>query len=82
MRVRPFLGSGEIRYDEFLAAAMSHSEMASEDSLKEAFAFFDLANNGKISPEEFQAVLGETVTDKEWTHVHSNSKLERIFSNF
>ena len=47
---------------------MSHSEMASEDSLKEAFAFFDLANNGKISPEEFQAVLGETVTDKEWTY--------------
>jgi len=52
-------GSGVIDYTEFLAATLDRKEYEQEDVCWAAFRVFDRNGDGKISPEELQAVLGD-----------------------
>lgn len=50
--------SGEIDYTEFVAAAMNHRNLVSQQRLESAFKAFDKDGNGQISPEEVRVLLG------------------------
>jgi len=50
---------GEIDYTEFLAATMDRRVYLQEDVCRKAFIFFDRDGDGKLSPDEVQAVLGD-----------------------
>jgi len=52
-------GSGNIDYTEFLAATLDKHQFMQEDVLWSAFRLFDKNGDGKISPEELKAVLGD-----------------------
>jgi|ETNmetMinimDraft_14_1059893.scaffolds.fasta_scaffold16413_2 calcium-dependent protein kinase len=45
---------------EFLAASMDKKLYMQEEKLMASFQLFDKDENGKISPEELQAILGST----------------------
>merc|ERR1712151_777968 len=52
-------GSGVIDYTEFLAATLDKKVYMKEDVCWSAFRVFDRNGDGKISPEELKAVLGD-----------------------
>mmetsp|Transcript_22174 Transcript_22174/g.48488 ORF Transcript_22174/g.48488 Transcript_22174/m.48488 type:complete len:507 (-) Transcript_22174:191-1711(-) len=52
-------GSGVIDYTEFLAATLDRHHFVQEDACWSAFRLFDKNGDGKISPEELKAVLGD-----------------------
>lgn len=49
--------SGTIEYSEFLEALMSKAEIANEENLKAAFAFFDSDNNGFIEAKDMRLIF-------------------------
>merc|ERR1712226_1477458 len=51
-------GSGVIDYTEFLAATLDRRVYMKEDVCWSAFRVFDRNGDGKISPDELKAVLG------------------------
>lgn len=53
-------GSGVIDYTEFLAATLDKRLYVQEDVCWSAFRLFDRNGDGKISPEELKAVLGDS----------------------
>merc|ERR1712039_186760 len=52
-------GSGVIDYTEFLAATLDKKVYLKEDVCWSAFRVFDRNGDGKISPDELKAVLGD-----------------------
>ncbi len=50
-------GSGDINYNEFLAATMEANVYLRDDYLKTAFRMFDKDNSGTIDNEEVRALL-------------------------
>jgi len=50
--------NGSINYTEFIAATMSQSMYLKEEKIYQAFKMFDKDGNGRITPEEIKAVLG------------------------
>jgi len=46
-----------VAYSEWLAAALEAEQLASEQSLRKAFGFFDLDNSGAVSTHELQQIL-------------------------
>merc|ERR1712226_473733 len=52
-------GSGVIDYTEFLAATLDRRVYMKEDVCWSAFRVFDRNGDGKISPDELKAVLGD-----------------------
>merc|ERR1712228_175399 len=53
-------GSGVIDYTEFLAATLDKRLYLQEDVCWSAFRVFDRNGDGKISPDELKAVLGDS----------------------
>lgn len=56
--------SGSIDYTEFLVACMNREKMLSKQMVQVAFQAFDLNNDGVITRQEFQAVMGGVVLDE------------------
>ena len=52
--------SGEIEYNEFIAATMSKTKLLSRERLEAAFNAFDLDRSGTISAEELKLLLGKS----------------------
>lgn len=50
--------SGEIDYNEFIAATMSTQLLVSKERLETAFRAFDLDRSGTITADELQTILG------------------------
>jgi calcium-dependent protein kinase len=51
-------GTGKVHYTEWIAATMKPSHLATDNAIKQVYAFLDLDKTGKISPEELHRVLG------------------------
>ena len=51
--------SGEIDYNEFIAASMSRNKILSKERLESAFKAFDIDSSGTISADELKAILGK-----------------------
>lgn len=49
--------SGDIDYTEFLVSAINLSEKVTDEHLKQAFAYFDIDGNGKITLSEISQFL-------------------------
>jgi len=67
-------GSGVIDYTEFLAATLDKRSFLKEEVCWSAFRVFDANGDGKISPEELKAVLG----DEQVATVAGSSSVESI----
>ena len=63
-------GSGELDYEEFIAATLSTAKMENEDNLARAFAYFDKDNSGYISRLEVQKVITDFGLDREFGDVN------------
>ena len=63
-------GSGELDYEEFIAATLSTAKMENEDNLARAFAYFDKDNSGYISRSEVQKVITDFGLDHEFGDVN------------
>ena len=50
-------GSGELDYEEFIAATLSVSKLRSEDNIQRAFAYFDKDDSGYITVDELKTVM-------------------------
>uniref|UniRef100_A0A7S2JVT7 EF-hand domain-containing protein n=1 Tax=Zooxanthella nutricula TaxID=1333877 RepID=A0A7S2JVT7_9DINO len=57
LRIADSDGSGALDYTEFVAATLDHRACARLDLCRAAFRTFDLNDDGRISPEEFEEVL-------------------------
>lgn len=52
-------GSGKIDYSEFIAASMDREKILTTSRLKEAFNYFDIDGNGRITLEELKEVFNK-----------------------
>lgn len=62
--------SNSLDYDEFLAAAVSHSLLLREESMRITFRFFDKNGNGKITLTEFRQALQHIQASEEEIEAH------------
>jgi calcium-dependent protein kinase len=47
-------GSGELDYEEFIAATLAQSRQASDAAVRRAFDYFDVDGDGSITVQEFE----------------------------
>ena len=52
-------GSGEVDYEEFLAATLAVNKLKNESNLERAFAYFDKDDSGFITVDELMSVVKE-----------------------
>lgn len=52
-------GDGRVNYTEFLAGTLDWQKPLEEDACRSAFRVFDKDGDGKVTPEELMAVLGD-----------------------
>ena len=55
-------GNGTIDYSKFIAANVKIRELLTNEKLQAAFNLFDIDQNGKITLEEIQSLLGVEMT--------------------
>jgi len=52
-------GAGKVMYTEWLAATLQPSLLSSDRAIKQIYAFFDLARDGRVTRQELLQVLGD-----------------------
>lgn len=60
-------GSGELDYEEFIAATLSISKLNNQDNIARAFAYFDKDSSGYITVDELRAVMKDFQMSKGMT---------------
>ena len=59
MRTVDVDGSGELDYEELIAATLAQSRQQSDQAVRRAFDHFDLDGDGTITAEEFEKAFAE-----------------------
>ena len=74
-----YIESGKINYSEFLVATLNKKALLNEESMWEAFKFFDVKNCGKINKNDMESALkkaGCEFTSEEFIELIAQAKLE------
>ncbi|CAD8181434.1 unnamed protein product [Paramecium pentaurelia] len=67
--------SGQVDFSEFLMAAMNQEKLVSLERVKAAFKIFDANDDGKISKEELENMIG-SIDEELWQQILTECKAE------
>lgn len=72
-------GNGMVHWNEFFSSIINESIIMREESLREAYNFFDRENKGYFTSEDFKVAIGDQYLSYEGPHANFANVIEEAF---